>query len=320
MKSRHLVRLGVPIAILATASTALSFMQIMPAPLWRLARDCEWIVIATVNSVDGNPTRSNGLDGRPVRMGQVATAHLTVLERWKGEAPATLDVQIEPTMSGDEPSYEPGRTVLAFLWHYPDGVLRTTGYRYGTLYPSAEAIPIFAARVREALVLQANEKTTRAARLEWLVACAENRATRWHGVQDLNSPGRPMPSRDDQIRIQPSELLSDAQRARIARGFVRDPEVDSGIVEMLEVLGTYRDKEFDRALLAAIHRELDSKQPRFLDLSWIMPAVFVRAGLVDADSRPSVLDLEGNDASKLATLRVALKRAERALLNGPDAD
>jgi hypothetical protein len=51
-----------------------------------------------------------------------------------------------------------------------------------------------------------------------------------------------------------------------------------------------------------------------------MPAVFVRAGLVDADSRPSVLDLEGNDASKLATLRVALKRAERALLNGPDAD
>jgi hypothetical protein len=240
-----------------------------------------------VVSIDAPPRLVPNIDddGETIDDEPGSTARLQVIEHWKGETDAEVSVAFEPNMfCPAPPRYDAGATVLAFLVRDIDG-WQTAHLSYGTLYPSPEDLPIYAARVREALTLQSREQLDRADRIEWLVRCAEHRATRWDGLYELVGSPKPPAYEEGELRIPPAELLTDGHRARIALGFLRDSRLDGTLPLLIDVLGPYRDDRFDRAVIAAIDEEFDSDNSELYVLDAAIPAILSRLGVPNADSR-----------------------------------
>ena len=318
MGARDQLQRAAIVTIALTAPTAILGYPIPPAPLWRLVHDADVIVLATVASVDEPPPAAPGPQGEDgeVDIRGHHIARLRVTETWKGETEADVAVPFEPNMvCPAPPRYEPGATVLAFLVRDDRfGGWQTVHLSYGTLYPPPEAVPVYAARVREALTLQHRKSLDRVDRMEWLVRCSENRATRWDGLCELVGSPKPKAYDDAEHRIRPAELLTDEHRARIAAGFLRDSRLDHNVPLLLDVLGSYRDDRLDRAVVAAIDRELQADEPQIYVLRAAIPAILARLGDEKADSR---LPQPGGDwrlQPQIEALRKAWVEAKAAVV------
>jgi hypothetical protein len=254
-----------------------------PGALWRWVHAADAVVVAQVVSIDVPPeaTAVIGDDDDDVDVPDFnSIVRLHVIERWKGEIDSDVAVPLEleegcPTF----PGYVIGEIVVAFLaWDDRDATWQAVDLSCGTVAPSPADLPVYAARVREALALQRKSGMDRVDRIEWLVRCAEDRATRWHGLYELAGTGNAPNGDDDGLRIVPADLLTDEQRGRIVRGFLRDARLDGTISLLLEVLGPYRDDRFDRALVAAVDRELGSDEPDVFKLVAAIPPILTQWG------------------------------------------
>jgi len=108
-------------------------------------------------------------------------------------------------------------------------------------------------------------------RIEWHVAAAERRATRWQGLMELgwllDTPQEPVEINVSEDFSEPAESaseapvaektrLTDEQLGRIAAGFVREPAVDDSDLTTLRLLADYPDVEVDRTAASIIEAGL----------------------------------------------------------------
>jgi hypothetical protein len=319
MSARDLLQRAAILGIALSAATTAPAYPIPPAPLWRLVHDADAIVVAQVVSVEevtpaARPAQD---DDDAIDLWGSADARLHVSERWKGEIETDVVVPFEPNMvCPTPPRYQPGETVLAFLVRdQRTQSWQTAHLSYGTIYPSPEALPIYAERVREALALQGKKSVDRIDRIEWLVRCAEDHATRWNGLYELvGVPKRFLEEDEDgDLRIPPAELLTDEHRARIVSGFLRDPRLDATVPQLLEVLGPYRDARFDRAVVAAIDHAFDADAPDVFMLHAAVRAILARLGDGNADAGIPELAGVWQEKSHVDALRKAWVEAKAKL-------
>ncbi|MBI5543274.1 MAG: hypothetical protein HY901_05260 [Deltaproteobacteria bacterium] len=125
----------------------------------------------------------------------------------------------------------------------------------GSLYPAEADLPLFVERVREAAALHERGKVRPEEQLEWLVAAAERRATRWHGLYAL---ARELDERAfyDGTRRERLPALSSAQLDRLAGGFLAEPTTDSTLPMTLKLLAGTKNPQLDATFVGAFETSL----------------------------------------------------------------
>lgn len=245
---------------LAAAPVATAY-PIPPVNLWELVRKSDLVVVAQVTSL-AKPTDERGRD--PFAYD---TAHLRVVEVWKGDADGDIEVAFGSGVICPAPAhYEEGATVLAFLERpdqetaptrdASDARWRTVGLSYGSLYPRDEDLPLFRDLVADAVALQSRGHVPEAARRAWHVGAATHRATRWHGLMGLPLAVEGMRDDDDDPDSHRRSEPTADERRELMRGFADEPSDDDTIAMMLVFVGRQRDDAFDQAVLGQLERAL----------------------------------------------------------------
>lgn len=299
------------------APPAASAYPISPRTLWAQAQTAELVVLAEVESAGPPELRQLEAEAQDEDW-PLWTARLRVVEVWKGEAPARLEVGYPGYLiCPAPPRYEKGRQVIAFLSR-EDGVWRTEGLSYGTLYPRLEEVAVFRELVARSLEIPRLPRRLRTpAKLSWAVDAAADPATRWHGLYELESESDSLRSSYDQRQSrQRASKLTTEHRARIAAGFIDGPRVDHTFSMVLSVLAGYRSEELDHAALAALETALAGEHVPY----WIgeaMAAVLTRFGDEHAERRVAKLTERCWDLDPEAARR--LWRDAKRELKLPDA-
>jgi hypothetical protein len=255
---------------------------IPPVPLWELLQKSDLVLLAKVVEVDPIAEQEDG-----TRRWDSAIARLQVVEVWKGEPTDRVEVPYPANLlCPAPPRYEKGETVLAFLARSEEGTWATVGLSYGTLYPQTEEVEDYRAAIRDASVLMKGETVSLQSRLEWLSAIAARRGTRWHGLYELEGRSDKLHSYYDRSGASRAlaASLSEAQRARIARGFVDEPSTDRTLPMALSVLADFKSREVDLAAASAIESVLKEEEVPW----WIPDALGLtlkRFGDPDVDKR-----------------------------------
>lgn len=242
---------------LLTAASAGALVDV-PRSLWDLSEDADVIALATVERLHPGVT-ALGSYAAAARFAErlepggddLANDHarLRIDLVVAGTAPPELDVRFAPFSSDpDPPALEPGAQVLVFLTRRGAG-WRVEGAAYGALHPSSADLPHFLERTRAARALLLRGGVTAEEELEWALATAESRATRWHGLWRLHAKRRERAP------------LTRAQVARLARAFIAEPSVDDTLPEMLTLLQPVRDPKLDAAVVRALDEALATGQP-----------------------------------------------------------
>jgi hypothetical protein len=228
---------------------------IPPETLWRLTEQADVVVLATVMRRE---TRQLGAKDDWER----DTAFLQIKEVWKGRAPREVRVAYEGGLLCPAPArFEPLLDVLAFLSKKSEAApYRVVGLSYGTLYPEVNEVPVFRRLVKEALAAQGRSADP-ATRTDWLVSAAEEPATRWHGLYELDSAADPMHQHYDDGERKAGVTLTEAQVQRLMRAFVEKPRLDRNLPMLLKVLGKRPSAEVDQTAVAAIDTLLDTVDP-----------------------------------------------------------
>ncbi|WP_342375811.1 hypothetical protein NVS55_31630 [Myxococcus stipitatus] len=184
-------------------------------------------------------------------------ARLRIREVWKGEARAgeQLLVYWADSECPPPPYYKEGRAVVTFL-SYATEKWETVAGSYGTRYPTGDDE---VAAYRQAVVLAkeaqhirsqarrvGNRLSLEPMRVDWQVQVSAHPATRWDGMYGLAGGADVIHDFYDLKGRRPLRL-TEAQRARFARGFVEHPPLDSSLPTMLKVLHGYADKQVDQA-------------------------------------------------------------------------
>lgn len=253
LRRARLAALVLPALLLPAAASAARPTE--PPTLWDFAREAELIVYADIRSVQPlpEPEESTGND---------AIARLIVLEAWKGEDPAIVDVPHRTwTGCSTPPRYVEGRFVVAFLGR--NGAAWTTlKLAYDTLFPRAEDLSALRASVREAARLQAKGRAKEPLRVAWAVRAATHPVTRWDGLFELmpssdilHSAYVPKPTRDTSARLKPE------QKRALAEAGVAQPSLDRTLPMLLAVLRDYPDPDLDRLAGGAIEGLLAEDEP-----------------------------------------------------------
>jgi hypothetical protein len=153
-----------------------------PVPLRMLYRQSERIVVARV----GETHRLEGEDKEYQRK-----TSFTVSESLKGD-PGEKTIQVYHWTSPDTDfvgNFRSGDTLLLFLRQgeneEQDGY-QIVDYRYGAKKLSEEDLKVYIKRIEELPWLMRQEPVDQNELVEWLVRCAEERATRWEGAYELS--------------------------------------------------------------------------------------------------------------------------------------
>jgi hypothetical protein len=156
------------------------------------------------------------------------------------------------------------KTVLAFLQQVDHG-WKTVVLSYGTIYAHPDEMDDFRDRVRDAIKLMAIGQITIEARLAWLAKTAASRATRWHGLYELNAASDRLHSSYDRTgRTRLLSQLSPSEMKLISDGFVREPSADRTLPMMLDALSEYPSEAVDNVAIAAMEAVIAEKEiPRW---------------------------------------------------------
>ena len=261
------------------------------ASLWDFVKQSDLIVLATVESVEVDPTEANPMESS-IEQDRVV---LRVIDTWKG--PFLREV----TVTSYPEQYTVGDHVVAFLEQGESRAQRwreaIEGRRPRTWTPKRKAttpvdewsaedqakemarIQTFAQWARgrwlsvdhespstdekeaaafqqlvvSAVQLQSGGTIDHAARLDWLVSAAARRSTRSYGLDELPRSRQWQSSEGEEG---PAKLLTQDQLARLAEGFRLEPSADDSDVAMLEVLASYPDVEVDRTAASLVEAGL----------------------------------------------------------------
>jgi hypothetical protein len=201
---------------------------------------------------------------------------LRVLEVWKGARRRSI-VVLQSGWLGcpSDARYRKGEVVVAFL-HLSNGNFATTGLTYGKLRPSSRALRDYRVQVKAATRLQ-QKGASPAQRRAWYLETAARAGTRWHGLYELAPQHDPGHWQFDNRDV--GDELSSVEKAKIARGFVRNPGSLRTLVFTLDVLRGYRSRSVTRAAFRAIERRLRQGAEMY-ELRGPMDTLLRRIGVV----------------------------------------
>jgi hypothetical protein len=260
---------------------------ISPQTLWELTRQSRLVVLVEVEDIT-EETHTSEFDGAVMTF-KTATAHLRVLETWKGPRLERLVVPYgDDVVCPAPPVYVKGKRAVVFLEEGDEKERRwyTTGLSYGTRYPSdAAAEEAYRDAVLGAVELQARAEAEgpreqpeppaspvqdrpdgsrvivfpppeppepfTAERLDWQVRTALHPETRWDGLYGL-APETDLHWNYDRRPRAKVPPLSALQRELLAQAFAAAPTLDASLPMMLAVLGSYRSKQVDAALASVL--------------------------------------------------------------------
>ena len=189
-------------ALIAAVAADRAAYPIPPEPLRQLVQESQLIVTSTVRAW----RTEDGTDaGRPRWGDDIPTGEandgdvpplvtLEVGEKLKGDPGAKpLVLRNEILVTCPAPArYVVGSTVLAFLDGDAKRGFTTHALSYGSKALNKDELALYVSRVKMQLAIDAledgPEKLTK--QVEWLVACAEQPATRWEGAYDLDESRR----------------------------------------------------------------------------------------------------------------------------------
>jgi hypothetical protein len=254
---------------------------IPPRTLWELTAEAELVVLATVmRKEERKPASDRDWDSE--------VAVLQVKEVWKGRAGAEVRVPFPAgLLCPAPPRFEPLLDVVAFLVRDKDKAFEVPALSYGTLYPEHRDIPAFRRLVKEAVTVQARTDKATAARdrTDWLVAAAEEPATRWHGLYELDSSADGMHAFYDSRQRTEVMALTEQQVERLTTAFVEQPRLDATFPMLLRLLRDRPSAEVDRTAVAAIDTWMDSKMPPH----WIGAVIELTRARLGQPSPPKVI-------------------------------
>ena len=191
--------------------------------------------------------------------------------RETGREPPTVEEEAQWKAEGDD--------LFRRFSAWAMGRWLTIAESYGTLYPAEEDQPVFRDLVRQAVRLQAAGKVEPADRREWLISAAERRATRWQGLYELTPAADQLHYFYDGKRE--ATPLTGSELDRLARGFVREPSVDSTLTMLIPLLAPLPDAAVDRAAVAAIEAALENRRQ-----AWWLPGAIEAAIARFGDPEP----------------------------------
>ena len=276
---RQLLLSGLAALCFVFPRTAAAY-PIPPETLWGLTEKADVVVLATVKEV--KPRKAAGTDDWDAS----DRAVLVVKEIWKGpraqELNKELNVDFGAHIMCPAPArFEPLLDVLTFLSRSADGKsLQVVGLSYGTLYPEVRDVPAFRRLVKDAVAIQASKDpmATAGRRVDWLVGAAEEPATRWHGVYELDSSADRLHAFYDTEPRTTRQSLDDQQVERLRRAFVERPVLDGTLPMLLKLLGDRPSAEVDRTAVAAIDTILQADNPPYWSAD-LIALTRVRLGL-----------------------------------------
>lgn len=199
-----------------TMAEAIAY-PIEPRPLRKLIIESQYIIAGyVVNTHDVNKKEDHR-----------RYAQINILEQLQGKIrEKTIEVSFTPGMICPAPAvYRDSTYVLAFL-DKRDGSYYTHALSYGAKTLNPEEIALYKKRIAEMQeILKLTSEQERFTRtVEWLVTCAENKATRWEGTFELQPESDFMShySRDEGENFK--FALNTAQRERLAKAFLTEAE------------------------------------------------------------------------------------------------
>ena len=251
------------VAVAFFLSTSAFAYPISPKTLWDLTSEAELIVVARVEHLRGEAfaprSFTEAATNNPSARHVDDLARLRVVETLKGSAAQSLEVVTSAGSICPAPGrFVVGELMVAFLSSY-GGRWHALGLSYGTLYPDAEELPVMKERIAAAVALQ-KTKFAPEQRLDWAVATAARRATRWHGAYELASATDEMHSFYDEKKREPAQL-TELQLRALADGFINEPSADETTVMMLRLLRKQADPRLDAAFVGAVDSLLE-RDPR----------------------------------------------------------
>lgn len=200
----------------------LSAYPISPQPLRKLVMESPFIIVGQVKEIK---IVKSGEDP-PLVLHRAVIYPLEVLQ---GDLEAEkIEVTFIPGMVCPAPPvYIANTTVLAFLEKKPDGY-HTPALSYGAKTLNEPALEVYEARIKEMqTILQLeDEKEQRAATVEWLVKCVEEKATRWEGAYELMPESDFMSFYDRELPDSYALELTPAQRERLKKVLLEDDYLD----------------------------------------------------------------------------------------------
>ncbi len=223
--------------ILALSFQAVAFYPISPQPLSQLVTESQLIIRGKVIST-GRVT-----DTEPKNSWDVDYAIIAVTEVWQGSI-KQKNVKVYFTLGMICP--QPGvffdnEDVLAFL----DKREKADGYEvhalsYGVKHElNEEGFAAYKARVSEMQdILKLSPGSEKNKRMtEWLVSCAENKATRWEGTYELSGRKYTMTvikknQKEEKIEID----MSSKQRMRLFTAFMKEDTLSYDELELADIV------------------------------------------------------------------------------------
>ncbi len=203
---------------------------------------------------------------------------------------------------GDEQRlFKPGENVLLFLTQREKQKKQKPGYELfdsvrGVKKLSDDDLKAYTRHINELANFLKDGKLENAELVEWLVRCAEDNATRWEGAMELASSVRSLrelqeeqeseeegdeaEESDSQVSSaaepaaeEPTETdegaelatkLSDAQKERLVKAFLRLEKFNEGDLELLEVVSFFKDSRLVPFLMSHLHG-VESAPPRYAE-------------------------------------------------------
>lgn len=206
---------------------------ITPRPLRKLVKESKYIVFASVIKIEKNVT---GEDWHS------AKATLVIKETLQGKIKHdTISVFFAPNMVCPAPAnYTKNSTVLAFLYKKQDGKgYFTHALSYGSKTINQEAYLVYKKRIQEMQsILKIKNKVERDLKtVDWLVACASNKYTRWEGTYELSPTSDFMSSYDrDKETFTRKRFLDRKHIQSLTKAFLEIDKVtyqDMGLIDII---------------------------------------------------------------------------------------
>ena len=275
----------VAVALLAVGSA--SAYPLSPSYAWDRTQAAETIVLADVTLEVPPSTPIEGGGGR-MRLAGDVTAHLRVLESWKGVSAGNLAVTYPRFLvCPAPPRFRDGQRAVVWLL-LRAGAWEVVGLSDGVVDVTDDAdLGAWRDRTIEAVALQ-ESRANRRARVEWLVRCAEHPATRDEALHALAPRTDWFDRAFDRVR-RPAygRSLTPSQRARIRQGVLQAPPALHEVPLVVAVLAG-RDEDLDAVLVRVIETALADPDTRWA-LADAMAAVAVRLGVPRRDAEPREL-------------------------------
>jgi hypothetical protein len=212
-----------------TFSSNVIAYPINPRPLRELVIESEFIIIGYVIKTYDKNEGKGGYNNK--------IAKIAILETLQGKIKEdTIEIAFNPNMICPSPdSYFDKTLVISFLDKTEKHGYRTHAYNYGAKTLKKDEIEIYKTRILEIkniLKIQ-NEKIQKKETIDWLLKCAENKATRWEGTYELK--------RKD-------ESLSETQKERLKIALFNTKEEYLNF-DIVDIIYKGNEKELDSFLL-----------------------------------------------------------------------